>query len=63
MSEESCETVTCSSEARLACHWPSRTLAMCLPCAIRAIRVAQHLGFSLTVTALGRTVARGEKVQ
>lgn len=44
-----CEQKDCGAPADRAAFWPGQTRLYCLPCAERASRLANAMGFELTV--------------
>jgi hypothetical protein len=44
-----CGQETCLEDAAFVVHWPGRTLKLCARCKDRALRIAEAMGFALTV--------------
>lgn len=47
-----CGTATCTTDAAYRVLWPGKAIVMCRPCALRASRVSDAMGFDLTVDPL-----------
>lgn len=48
----SCKTQSCEAIASNRVHWPGRTVRLCLGCTERALRLADVMGFVLTIEDL-----------
>lgn len=55
-----CATVTCEAQATLRAFWPGQNRDFCVPCATRAFRVAEAMGFKLSI---GRIAANPDLVE
>jgi hypothetical protein len=47
-----CCQKSCDADAEYRVHWPGQPIDVCRPCALRATRIADAMGFTLSVDPL-----------
>ena len=47
-----CATHDCMDDAAIRAYWPGQTKDFCVPCAMRAVNVAEAMGFQLSVVPI-----------
>jgi hypothetical protein len=51
-----CGSVTCEKPARWEVAWPAQSLRACDDCSLRAVRIANAMGFSLACVPLDQVL-------
>ncbi len=46
---QKCQTESCQRAANTRVFWPGKLTRMCIPCAARAMRLADTMGFQLII--------------